>query len=76
MMSSDGFKKGRWYNRPMFFPNICMSSPFVDAAAKTQEAAAEVRIQKSGFRISKELQNPVGGEKRQTGLFALASLYG
>jgi hypothetical protein len=33
-----------------------------DAAAKTQDAAAEVRIQKSGFRIIKDLQSAVGGE--------------
>jgi hypothetical protein len=40
---------------------------FEGAAAETQEAAAE-------DRIIKDLQNAGGDEKRQTGLFALASL--
>jgi organic hydroperoxide reductase OsmC/OhrA len=43
------------------------------AAAKTQGAATEVRIQKPGVRIIKELQNADGGEKRPNELFALAS---
>jgi hypothetical protein len=51
----------------VLFPNMLSSFGFEGAAAETQEAAAE-------DRIIKDLQNAGGDEKRQTGLFALASL--
>jgi len=45
----------------------------LDAAAKTQDAAAEVRIQKSEARIIKELHAAIDAGKPLHGLFALAS---
>jgi hypothetical protein len=49
---------------------------FQDAAAKTQDAAAEVRIQNSEARIIKELQKANDVGKPLFGHFALGSFNG